>query len=440
MHSRKHNTACLGDLRRLRNSAGKFYGRFASSQSGNIVVMTAFVLPVLIAFGGATIDYAAMHKQVARLQAVADAAALAGTKGMTLSNVNDSEVKAIVATYVKHASRHYRNGEPIDLATKVDDQEYIVKVALAQKPTSYFNSIIYQNVDMVRVEATARVLGTTRICVLGLDESASNTVVLKNSARMTGHECSVYSNSTSGSGIHAMNSATLKASMVCSAGGFQGDETRYKPKPLTDCPKVDDPLEDRPEPEVASKCLPELTQVKITGSGIVTLDPGTYCGGIEVTDNATVRLRPGVYVIKDGPLRVRKSGTLQGENVGFFLTGSGARIQFAKQTTIELTAPESGEMAGLLFFEGRNQPARGDHQITSNNARILLGTIYLPVNGLKIDATDTVADQSAYTVIIAKSLSLFDGPYLVLNANYDQTDVPVPDGIATRGNHVGLVN
>lgn len=65
----------------------------------------------------------------------------------------------------------------------------------------------------------------------------------------------------------------------------------------------------------------------------------------------------------------------------------------------------------------------------NDNARTLLGTIYLPVGRLIIDAKKPIADQSAYTVIIARMINLYDGPDLVLNARYGSTDVPVPNGV-----------
>ena len=47
--------------------------------------------------------------------------------------------------------------------------------------------------------------------------------------------------------------------------------------------------------------------------------------------------------------------------------------------------------------------------IISDNARTLLGTIYLPVGRLIIDSKRPVADESAYTVIIARMIDLYDG-------------------------------
>ncbi|MBY0258710.1 TadG family pilus assembly protein [Methylobacterium sp.] len=115
-------------------------------------------------------------------------------------------------------------------------------------------------------------------------------------------------------------------------------------------------------------------------------------------------------------------------------------------------APGAGIMAGLLIFEDRWAlpgllsllPLNGKGlaklapngvavlracRIISDNARTLLGTIYLPVGRLIIDSKRPVADESAYTVIIARMIDLYDGPNLMPNARYDSTDIPVPDGV-----------
>lgn len=88
-----------------------------------------------------------------------------------------------------------------------------------------------------------------------------------------------------------------------------------------------------------------------------------------------------------------------------------------------------------LGGKGKPKPAPGgfialrEYRIISDNARTLLGTIYLPLGRLIIDSKKPVADQSAYTVIIARTINLYDGPNLMLNARYGSTDVPVPAGV-----------
>ena len=139
-------------------------------------------------------------------------------------------------------------------------------------------------------------------------------------------------------------------------------------------------------------------------------------------------LDPGIYIIKKGSLTVDGASALNGDHIGFYLTQN-ATFSFTKDLNINLSAPKDGELAGLLFFEDRNNNPGLNNKITSDNARYLIGTIYLSQGTLTIDSSKAVADQSAYTAIVARALKLKSGPNLVLNSNYDATDVPVPSGL-----------
>ena len=55
---------------------------------------------------------------------------------------------------------------------------------------------------------------------------------------------------------------------------------------------------------------------------------------------------------------------------------------------------------------------------------------------LYIDAKRPIADKSAYTVIVARTVEIFDGPNWSSNSDYEATDVPVPKGVGPpRLNH-----
>jgi hypothetical protein len=159
---------------------------------------------------------------------------------------------------------------------------------------------------------------------------------------------------------------------------------------------------------------------------------------LKITDGATVTLSPGIYVIQGGKFVVEKGASLEGDDVGLFLTGKSTTLEFSYDSTITLAAPKNGEMAGILIFDDRSEKM-DKHRIYSNNARKLLGTIYMPNGALYIDSKKPLADRSDYTVIIARSVELFDGPDLVLNANYEGSSVPVPKGVGPLGSNVSLV-
>lgn len=150
---------------------------------------------------------------------------------------------------------------------------------------------------------------------------------------------------------------------------------------------------------------------------------------MNIFNDSKVTLEPGEYIIKDGQLAVQNSAELIGEGVGFYLEGNAAQIRFFHESVVRLSAPVDGPLAGILFFgeQERNNIVR--HVFSSNNARQLVGTIYLPKGRLVIDSTQPVADESEYTAIIVNQLQLVGTPNLVLNADYDETEVPVPDGL-----------
>jgi hypothetical protein len=168
-------------------------------------------------------------------------------------------------------------------------------------------------------------------------------------------------------------------------------------------------------------------------TGKTTLEPGVYCGGINVI-GGDVTLKPGTYILNNGGLVIMNGGKLMGENVGFYLTGALglSTIQFAPSTTISLTAPKTGDMAGMMFFEDRDVLFKFPHIIASNDARNLVGTIYLPGNTLEINSKKPVADKSDYTVIIARKFDMKDGPELVLNTDYESSPIPVPEGVGNK--------
>ena len=201
-----------------------------------------------------------------------------------------------------------------------------------------------------------------------------------------------------------------------------------------------DPLASRSPPVVGGcdygSLMPPLP--KVVDGGTVTLNPGTYCGGLVLTKGANVTLAQGTYVINQGPLIVDKGASLTGDYVGFFLKGDLATFSFDFDSTVSLSAPKTGAMAGLLFFGDPTAVLGRKFKIMSDNARRLLGTIYLPSGVLQVDANKPVADQSAYTVIVARGVELDSGPNLVMNANYGASDVPVPLGVGPTGPKVTL--
>jgi Flp pilus assembly protein TadG len=407
-------------------------------------------IPALVVAVAMAVDYGVWTGQARKLQGIADAAAIAAARELYLANASDSQI-ASVAELVARAqlenSGHATQG--LTVATHVQRDRDAVEVSVSQPRKIYFSQVLGTEVADIAANATARAAGGGRVCVVGLDDYTSGTVQLEGGSRLTAPECGVYSNSRSSSGIDVSGQSMLDAELVCSAGGVDGSAANFgAADPLTDCPRIRDPLSDRPAPEIGSCDHRDLYLVdnKALGGliGLVTallsevvLFPGTYCGGM-IFSKSHVILMPGTYVVKDGPLEFKNGSIVIGLNVGFYLHGDDAVLRVDADTLVELTAQVAGPMAGLIIFEDRDAPLDREHVIRSNDASLLLGTFYLPRGIFVVDTNSPVAKKSAYTAIVARRLVLRRRPNLYLNADYDDTDVPVPDGIGRVGGNIVL--
>jgi hypothetical protein len=251
--------------------------------------------------------------------------------------------------------------------------------------------------------------------------------------------CSIYSNEQHPGSLNINPAARISAATVCAVGGLKGSSTSFTTPPQLDCPVMPDPLASRPDPVSNPKACDY--NGKVVNGGSVTLFPGVYCDGLKITGNAVVTLNPGIYTMRDngfgslGALVVSNGSVLKGADVGFFFSGAGSYMDLQPTSTVDIAAPRSGPMAGILLWEG-NDAIWGWHKIESTQARNLLGTIYMPKSRLFITSPNPVGDQSAYTIIVAGTLDVKNSN-LVLNTNYGATDVPVPSGVGrTAGNVV----
>lgn len=390
------------------------------------------VLAAITLIVGGVIDYGSLANQNRELQDVADGAALAAAREMIIAQATDDRVSAIAQSYT---AANY-TGDGVEAGATIVDGGKAVRATVEADPKVYFPGPIGLGAKghKVRAEATAEISGGGNVCMIGLDQKAPSTLNMSNSARLTASGCAIYSNSTSDSSLKVANMARVRADLVCVSGGVSGAKSAINPEPIEDCAPISDPLADRPDPKLGLLDCDKLATVSlpIVGNllGKTTLKPGTYCGGIIVAGK--VKLEPGIYTINNGLLSVLAGGTLEGENVGFYLTGASSTLLFAPTSTISLTAPKTGPLAGILFFEDRDTVFRTYHHIQSNNARRLVGTMYFPNSKLRISANNPVADKSEYTVIVAKEFQLDNGPELVLKTDYGASPIPLPDGVGNK--------
>jgi Flp pilus assembly protein TadG len=382
------------------------------------------VMATLALIVGGVIDYASLGNEKREIQAAADGAALAAAREMVITRPTQDRVQSIAEAYVA-ANFH---GENVAVTASISGRS--VSVAVSADPKTYFPGPIGLNARTVSADATAEISGGGNVCMIGLSATANSTLNMSNTARLTASNCAIYSNSRSTASLRVANNARVNANLTCVSGGVAGAASAVNAPAITDCPPISDPLRDHPDPNLGLLECDYLAT--IVALGTVHLHPGVYCGGITVALGGRAILEPGIYVMNNGLLAVTLNGKLEGQNVGFYLTGALSTILFTANTTVDLTAPKTGPLAGILFFEDRDTIFATYHLISSNNARNLVGTMYFPNSKLKINANNPVADRSDYTVIIAREFELSDGPELVLRTDYAHSTIPLPDGVGDK--------
>jgi Flp pilus assembly protein TadG len=407
--------------------------RFRRDSRGSVMLASALAIPAMVFGGGVAVDVSRFYNARAAAQSAADAAALATVHEVALAGSTRQRLTAAASSFARNSLG--RLGDNASIEARASSQDATVTVDISIPVPSSFGSLTGLTSKTVSASATARLSGSMKICLLALEPTKNNTVEIVKTARVHAPECSAFVNSTDPKGLSVKDTAKLSARSICTSGGYEGGASNFEPAPRIDCPTIPDPLAAR-QPPAAAPCTYNNTLVE---TGIVVLRPGVYCGGIKITNDATARLEPGIYIIRGSKLVVDGKATIEGTDVGFYFDGNAAQFEFDTETTVSLAAPSTGQMAGILFFEDRNASPGSKHKILSNNAHTLLGTIYLPRGLLFIDANRPISERAAYTIIVASQIEMISGPELFLNANYGATTVPVPQGVGPIAGRAQLV-
>lgn len=412
---------------------------FARSTSGGTLLVFALAMPALLGAVGAAVDYGTWVKERSHLQSAADAAAMAAARELSVSTFEQRRMQAVAESWAKKA--FVADGAPRGLTVAVASQDNgtSVQVQLRHDRKQYLSGVLAVVPGHIAATSVATLRGQRKLCVIALDPASRQTIYLKSNSWLTARECDVHSNSASSNGVESDSGIQVTAERVCSGGGFYGQGTFFGSR-VSDCRKVEDPIADRVPPDGTGCTFTGMSVVDRGSAGSRhVLSPGIYCGGLFIGGNSYATFSPGEYVIKDGPLVVDSNADVRGDGVGFYLTGPGSIFEFLSNARISLDAPRTGALAGLLFFEDRSAPLLREHSIKTNYASNMTGTVYLPRGRFVVDATNDVAQQSAFTVIVTRQLLLTANPKLTLNTRYGATTVPVPKGLGQTDGDIYLV-
>ena len=398
---------------------------FLAEARGGTAVIFALGAPALALLACGAIDLAGLNSDHTAMQDAADATALAMAKQLGIATV--AGIQARATDYADGQLGAIATRDAVTVTTTIAADNSSVTVAIAGTRQSFFGNLLPPGGWQLSAQATASTLGELPLCVLSSGSGGTDNLLVQNSSLLTANNCLVQSNQN----IAADSGANLTAGLAQAAGTASGPIT---PAPQAGAPTIADPFASMSIPPPALACLLggvlDLTQVLITPS------PGCHTGNITIGQGQTMQLLPGTHYFKGGTLTIKDNAVLKGSNVTLIFDQD-ATFNFTDSSSIDLTGAQSGNYAGFVILTTRNNT--NAFTISSNNARRLEGAVYVPSATLQVTGTsNNVADQSAWTVVVAKSLQLQGSPNLVINANYAGSDVPVPAG-AGNNYHSGQV-
>ena len=398
---------------------GVFLRRLLSDRRGSVVTTFALSVPVVAVLALGAVDLASVSADKQRLQDVADSAALMAAKqlGMADNNGLAERTRAVMAEQLTDLATRLNYTAAVTPVT----EEGLVQVQLAVNRSSFFGNMLPPGGWNFTITANAQQMGTTPLCVLSFGDDKSDIINLKDNAKVQAPGCLVHSNSD----VRIEGHGDLTAGIVQAAGLATGKIT---PSPQTDAPVIADPFASMSIAPPGGLCSPvDLVSELLP----IVLAPGLHCGNFTAGKNVTVTLLPGEHYFQKGKLELKEQSVLKGDNV-VLIFGKDAKFDFKDQSQINLKGRRQGTYAGFVIATTRDNT--NTFEISSSAARELLGTVYIPSAELLVMGKEKsrIADQSAWTVIVARSIQLKENPDLVINKNYAGSSVPVPGGVGDK--------
>ena len=379
----------------------------AARKRGQVMVLVCVSLIAIVGMIAIVTDFSFMQHQRNMMQTAADSAAMAGAE-----EINYGDVAA--AGKADAASNGYTDGassvtvamnHPPSTGPNAADSRYVEAIVAKPEPTYFLRAL---GVSTISVSARAVAYeGSGPNCIYALDPSAPSALSGIGNASITS-SCGVLIDSSATNALALTGSGTITATTIGVVGGYTATGGAvYTPTPKTGVIAASDPLAYVQAPIVGSCAHTNLSLSNPgTSSSYYQLYPGTYCGGIRISNGFT-NFNAGTYVLAGGGFTANGGPLMRGTGVTFYnTTGSGgyAAITLTGGTTSNFSAPTSGPLAGVLFFQDRSTPSiSAGSTISGSSASTFDGALYFPTTTLTYSGNSSL---SGYIIVVADKISL----------------------------------
>ena len=402
------------------------YSKYTKSQStdkndnerGIVLILAAILIPVLLGFAGLAIDIGWLYFNKIGMQNAADAGALAGAFQLKRGQ-NNASIQAMARhdTSVNGYTQGL-NGTTVTVNNPPTSGNFsgnsnYVEVIINQQVDTFFIKFVYTPAMSVSGRAVAGFTSSTNsTCVITLNPTSTpRSLWITSGTNVQLPDCAAYVDSTHNDAMTVIGSSSIfNAKSINIVGGLNNGGT-VTPTPITGSPPLSDPLATYSPPAPGPCTYTEKQIYKVN----TTINPGVYCGGIDIQQSPTITFNPGIYYLIGFGLSASVNATLIGTGVTFvnsFATGYNygpINIGNSGPASITLSAPTTGATKGLLFYNDRLAPSRISTIGGSTGGNVLVklsGVLYFPTGQLNYrGGSINVSDAGTYMYLIAYDIN-----------------------------------
>jgi Flp pilus assembly protein TadG len=377
--------------------------RFAGDERGSTAIVFALALLPVMAAAGAALDYSRASQMRTKLQAVIDAAVLTGLKASSTQRAATAE------SYVRSALAP-RN-VAIDQLAFTPTASQGLRGRVKVRMTSLFGNILGTNGIAVAagsegfVRAAAAAGGN--VCLMLMDPSAAETLRVNGGATVKAPNCEVHVHTSANVGAVFNGNATFDVKRICLKGSGYIANGSPKLGPIEkNCAVAADPYAGAFAPPSLACTRTDAIFNAPKGKTATELEPGVYCGNTVFNGNHDIKLKPGLYVIKDGAMTVNGGSSISGADVTFYLANAQSSLQLNGNATTQLSAPTaaSAPYPGVLMLEPSGLP-RSSIAINGGSGHQLKGLLYLPSRNVTFNGASTVDGDNVTMVFNALTVN-----------------------------------
>jgi hypothetical protein len=363
-----------------------------------VAVLLALCLIGVLGYAALSLDAALLHQDRRDAQAAADSAALAAAGNLfanwrTYQGVDTTGVAANTALAAAAANGFTNDGVNSTVTVNIPPlsgdhvgQAGYVEVIVVQFQPRAFSAIWGSGQVIVKARAVARGMWVPfNNGILVLDPTSSGSLSSNGGSSVTTNaKIIVDSNSPSATvvtGGGVLTAPELDITGVpgtSTSGGGSINGTILDGQVPTP-----DPLAYLPEPDPSTMVVQSNRTVKLQNQGSLSLQPGVYTGGINVT-GGNLTLAPGIYYMNGGGFSFSGTGSLTAQGVMIVNApqSNADVISITGTGTVNLTPMTTGLYQGISLWQTRT--STNTLTVSGGGGGSITGTFYAQHGTLKV--------------------------------------------------------